>query len=97
MNKEIYQFVKECPRCQEHGTQFINEKSYPVSVLVKPFFQIGIDIKHVTIAQSGHKYIIVAIDYLTKYVEARTLLVKHLPKLLPSFMNISQLTMVVPT
>ena len=76
MNKEIYQFVKECPRCQEHGTKFINEKAYPVSVPVKPFSQIGIDIKHVTIAQSGHKYIIVAIDYLTKYVEARALLVQ---------------------
>lgn len=76
MNKDIYSFIKECPRCQEHGPKFVNEKAYPVSVPVKPFSQIGVDIKHVITSQTGHKYIIVAIDYLTKYVEVRALRVQ---------------------
>lgn len=76
MNKDIYSFIKECPRCQEHGAKYINEKAYPVSVPIKPFAQIGIDVKHVVTSQTGHRYIIVAIDYLTKYVEARALTVQ---------------------
>lgn len=76
MNKDIYSYIKGCPRCQEHGAKYINEKAYPVSVPIKPFAQVGIDIKHVTISQTGHKYIIVAIDYLTKYVEVRALFVQ---------------------
>ena len=73
MNKNIYNMVKECDKCQQHGPKYINEKAYPVPVPVKPFAQIGIDIKHVTPSQSGYRYIIVAIDYLTKYVEIRAL------------------------
>ncbi|CEP16787.1 hypothetical protein [Parasitella parasitica] len=65
--------VKECPKCQEHGPKFINEKAYPVPVTIKPFSQIGLDIKHVTPSQSGHRYIIAAIDYLTKYVDVRAI------------------------
>lgn len=73
MNKDIYKFVQECPRCQEHGNKYLNEKAYPVPVPVIPFAQIGIDIKHVVPSQSGHRYIIVAIDYLTKYIEVRAI------------------------
>lgn len=76
MNKDIFNFIKECTKCQEHGPKLINEKAYPVSVPVTPFAQLGVDIKHVITSQTGHKYIIVAIDYLTKYVEARALLVQ---------------------
>jgi hypothetical protein len=76
MNKDIFNSIKECIRCQEHGNKTINEKAYPISVPISPFSQLGIDIKHVTPSQTGHRYIIVAIDYLTKYVEARALLVQ---------------------
>jgi hypothetical protein len=76
MNKDIYTYIKECPRCQEHGPKYINEKAYPVSVPIKPFSQLGIDIKHVVTSQTGHRYIIVAIDYF-----------KHLLKLPLLFMK----------
>ncbi|KAG1079407.1 hypothetical protein G6F42_023783 [Rhizopus arrhizus] len=73
MNKDIYEMVRQCERCQEHGPKKINERAYPVPVPIKPFTQIGLDIKHVTPSQSGHRYIVVAIDYLTKYVEVRAI------------------------
>lgn len=73
INKDIYKMYKECPKCQLHGPKFINEKAYPVPVPIKPFAQIGLDIKHVSPSQSGHRYVIAAIDYLTKYVEVRAL------------------------
>lgn len=73
MSKDIFKMIKECTRCQLHGPKFINEKACPVPVPVKPFSQVGIDIKHVTPSYSEYCYIIVAIDYLTKYVEVRAL------------------------
>ncbi|GAN04669.1 hypothetical protein MAM1_0070c04130 [Mucor ambiguus] len=68
--------VKSCERCQEHGPKKINERAHPVPVPVKPFTEIGLDIKHVTPSQSGHRYIIAAIDYLTKYVDVRAITVQ---------------------
>lgn len=73
MNKDIHNMVQSCERCQEHGSKKINEKAHPVPVPIKPFSQIGLDIKHVTPSQGGHRYIIVAIDYLTKYVEVKAI------------------------
>lgn len=73
MNRDIHRFIKECPRCQEHGHKTVNERAYPILVPVKPFAQVGIDIKHVVPSQTGHRYIIVAIDYLTKYIEVSAL------------------------
>lgn len=73
MNKDVHKFFQECPRCQEHGNKYLNEKAYPVPVPVVPFAQVGIDIKHVVPAQTGHRYIIVAIDYLTKYIEVKAI------------------------
>lgn len=73
MNKDICSYIQECTRCQEHGNKSLNEKAYPVPVPVTPFAQVGIDIKHVTSSQAGYRYIIVAIDYLTKYIEVRAI------------------------
>ncbi|KAG1115632.1 hypothetical protein G6F42_013892 [Rhizopus arrhizus] len=73
MNKDILKMVQSCERCQEHGPKQINERAHPVPVPVKPFTQVGLDIKHVTPSQSGHRYIIAAIDYLTKYVEVKAI------------------------
>ncbi|KAG1084902.1 hypothetical protein G6F42_021603 [Rhizopus arrhizus] len=73
MNKDIYKMVQSCERCQERGPKKINEKAHAVPVPIKPFSQVGLDIKHVIPSQGGHKYIIAAIDYLTKYVEVKAI------------------------
>lgn len=73
MNKDIYKMVQSCERCQERGPKKINEKAHPVPVPIKPFSQVGLDVEHVTPSQGGHRYIIAAIDYLTKYVEVKAI------------------------
>ncbi|KAG0973037.1 hypothetical protein G6F57_012430 [Rhizopus arrhizus] len=71
MSKDIMNYVQKCQRCQNHGKKKLNEELYPVAVSVKPFDRVALDVKHVQTSKSGHRYIIAAIDYLTKYVEAR--------------------------
>ncbi|KAG1193823.1 hypothetical protein G6F70_009005 [Rhizopus microsporus] len=73
MTKDIMEYVQKCHRCQCHGSKSLNEQLYPVPVSAKPFERIALDIKHVQTSRAGHRYIIAAIDYLTKYVEARPL------------------------
>lgn len=71
MNKDVKRYVEECSRCQRHKRKSLNERLHPVAVLHEPFEQIAIDVKHVSTSRGGYRYLIVAICYLTKYVEAR--------------------------
>lgn len=71
MNKDVKKYVEECPRCQRHKRKSLNERLHPVAVLHEPFEQIALDVKHVSTSRGGYRYLIVAICYITKYVEAR--------------------------
>lgn len=73
MSRDIQEYVKKCPRCQVHNPKSLNEELYPVPVSIKPFDRIALDVKHVQTSRAGYRYIIAGIDYLTKYVEARTM------------------------
>jgi len=74
MQKDIYNYVKNCHRCQRMGSKTINERLHPIEVRAAPFDQIALDVKHVSTSRAGHRYIIAAIDYLTKWVEARAIM-----------------------
>ena len=67
------EYIKQCPKCQLQGRKQLQERLNPIPVTSKPFERVGIDVKHVSTSRLGSKYIVVAIDYLTKYVEARAL------------------------
>ncbi|KAG0890595.1 hypothetical protein G6F61_012651 [Rhizopus arrhizus] len=73
MAQDILNYVRKCHRCQVYGKKQLNEELYPVPVSPKPFDRIAIDVKHVQTSRAGHRYIVAAIDYLTKYVEAKPL------------------------
>ena len=68
-------FIHECPQCQLQGSKIKSERLHliPVSSPAKPFDRVSIDVKHVSTSRIGSRYIIVGIDYLTKYIEARAL------------------------
>jgi len=66
-------FVKNCHNCQTHA----NLNYVPLSELYSmtspwPFSIWGIDVigRIASKASNGHEYILVAIDYFTKWVEA---------------------------
>ncbi|XP_057994971.1 uncharacterized protein LOC131175276 [Hevea brasiliensis] len=75
MDTDCAKFVKRCHECQIHG----NLNHLPSSELYSmtspwPFSIWGIDIigKISPTASNGHRFIIVAIDYFTKWVEAES-------------------------
>lgn len=73
MNQDIMEYIHECPQCQLQGQKTINEMLHPIPVSHKPFERVGLDVKHVKTSRYGSRYVVAAICYLTKYVEARAL------------------------
>ena len=73
MEVDCCQFVQRCPECQMHG-DLIHMPLLELHALTSPWpFSVwGIDIigKISPKSSSGHEYILVAIDYFTKWVEA---------------------------
>nr|CAN65175.1 hypothetical protein VITISV_029768 [Vitis vinifera] len=73
METDCCQFVQKCPECQIHG-DLIHAPPSELHALTSPWpFSIwGIDIigKVSPKSSSGHEFILVAIDYFTKWVEA---------------------------
>ena len=73
METDCCQFVQRCPECQMYR-DFMHVPPSELHELTSPWpFSVwGIDIigKITPKSSSGHEYILVAIDYFTKWVEA---------------------------
>ena len=73
METDCFQFVQRCSECQMYG-DLIHVPPSELHALTSPwpFLVLGIDIigKISPKSYSGHEYILVAIDYFTKWVEA---------------------------
>ena len=68
-------YVKSCDSCQRMGKPVqIDELSLKPQVLIEPFERWGLDFVGPTMPMSRKKkYILACADYVTKWVEARTL------------------------
>jgi Integrase zinc binding domain len=71
MYEDIQSYVRACDACQRRGRSKKNQLLHPIPV-GSPFYQIGIDfVGPLPHTAQGNRYIIVAMDYLTKWPEAK--------------------------
>jgi hypothetical protein len=71
MYEDIRAYVESCDSCQRRGKYKRTEPLHPIPV-GEPFHQIGIDyVGPLSRTTKGNRYIIVAMDYLTKWPEAK--------------------------
>ncbi|XP_049401665.1 uncharacterized protein LOC125865512 [Solanum stenotomum] len=75
MERDCFRFVKKCHQCQIHGDLIHSSPSelHPMAA-PWPFVAWGMDVIEPIEpkASNGHRFILVAIDYFTKWVEAIT-------------------------
>ncbi|CAG8574150.1 9705_t:CDS:2 [Gigaspora rosea] len=71
MYEDIKNYVQTCDICQHRGHEVRRQDLQPLEAKY-PFYKIGINIKEpLPVTKQGNKYIIVAMNYLTKWPEAR--------------------------
>nr|GEW84966.1 reverse transcriptase domain-containing protein [Tanacetum cinerariifolium] len=72
--KDAHEFVKNCDSCQRQGKISQHDEMTQNSIQNFEIFDVwGIDFMGPFLSSRGNKYILVAIDYLSKWVEAKAL------------------------
>jgi hypothetical protein len=74
MRQDSNEYVRTCPTCQKRQRRSGSAPLQPIKKIPKPFYQIGIDVMGpLPISPTGNRYIVLAIDHFTKWVEARAI------------------------
>ncbi|GJU98841.1 reverse transcriptase domain-containing protein [Tanacetum coccineum] len=72
--KDAHELVKNCDSCQRQGKISQRDEMLQNSIQVCEIFDVwGIDFMGPFPSSKGNKYILVAVDYLSKWVEVKTL------------------------
>nr|GFA01018.1 reverse transcriptase domain-containing protein [Tanacetum cinerariifolium] len=72
--KDAHEFVKNCDSCQRQGKFSQRDEMPQNSIQICEIFDVwGIDFMGPFPSSRGNKYILVAVDYLSKWVEAKAL------------------------
>ncbi|GKC92882.1 reverse transcriptase domain-containing protein [Tanacetum coccineum] len=73
--KDAYELIKSCDACQRQGNISHRDEMPQNDIQVCEIFDVwGIDFMGPFPSSRGNKYILVAVDYLSKWVEAKVLL-----------------------
>jgi len=72
MDRDIRQYVGTCDVCQRRDPPIRSQVLNPIPVTA-PFDRWGIDIVHLPRTDNSNRYAVVAVDYFTKWPEARAL------------------------
>ena len=74
MKKDVIEFIKTCKICQKRSRRKGEPPLEPIKKIAQPFYQVGIDIMGpLPITLTRKRYVVVAIDHFTKWIEARAL------------------------
>ncbi|GJR95793.1 reverse transcriptase domain-containing protein [Tanacetum coccineum] len=72
--KDAYELIKSCDACQRQGKISHRDEMPQNAIQVCEIFDVwGIDFMGPFLSSRGNKYILVAVDYLSKWVEAKAL------------------------
>ncbi|GJX52454.1 reverse transcriptase domain-containing protein [Tanacetum coccineum] len=72
--KDAYELIKSCDACQRQGKILHRDEMLQNAIQVCEIFNVwGIDFMGPFPSSRGNKYILVAVDYLSKWVEAKAL------------------------
>nr|GEY85367.1 reverse transcriptase domain-containing protein [Tanacetum cinerariifolium] len=72
--KDAHKFVKNCDSCQRQGTISQQDEMPQNSIQICEIFDVwGIDFMGPFLSSRGNKYILVVVDYVSKWVEAKAL------------------------
>nr|GFA68834.1 reverse transcriptase domain-containing protein [Tanacetum cinerariifolium] len=72
--KDAHEFVKNCDSCQRQGKISQRDEMPQNSIQICEIFDVwGIDFMGPFPSSRGNKYILIAVDYLSKWVEAKAL------------------------
>ncbi|GJR42419.1 reverse transcriptase domain-containing protein [Tanacetum coccineum] len=87
--KDAHDLVTRCDTCQRQGKILQRDEMPQNSIQVYEIFDVwGIDFMGSFPSSRGNKYILVAVDYLSKWVEAKALPITT-PSCLTNFLNLS--------
>jgi hypothetical protein len=74
MKNDIQEYVKTCQKCQKRQRRTGSAPLNPIQKHPQPFYQVGIDVMGpLPRTPTGKRYIVVAIDHFSKWVEAKAL------------------------